>query len=108
MMKGVLKYSKMIGLSLILLLFTASFIEWTIHSEYAGNTAQCEETIDSDVNDGDDKLFFLPFFEDNIAFSFVQVPQVVFTWVYTFERTIKVNVHKVSLVILLQQIKIAG
>ena len=107
-MKGVLKYSKIIGLSLILLLFTASFVEWTIHSEFIGNTAQCEETVDSDSDDNDDKVVFLTFFDENLTYSIIQIPQTIFSWVYTFERTIKVNVHKVSLVILLQQIKIAG
>jgi hypothetical protein len=107
-MKGVLKYSKIIGLSLILLLFTASFVEWTIHSELSGNTAQCEETVDSDSDDNDDKVVFLTFFDENLTYSIIQIPQAFFSWVYTFEKTIKVNVHKVSLVILLQQIKIAG
>ena len=107
-MKGVLKYSKIIGLSLILLLFTASFVEWTIHSELSGNTAQCEETVDSDSDDNDDKVVFLTFFDENLTYSIIQIPQAFFSWVYTFERTVKANVHKVSLVILLQQIKIAG
>ena len=107
-MKGVLKYSKIMGIALILLLFTASFVEWTIHSEFNGDTAQCEETVDSDSDDNDDKVVFLTFFDENLTFSIIQIPQAFFSWVYTFEKTIKVNVHKVSLVILLQQIKIAG
>jgi hypothetical protein len=107
-MKAVLKYSKMLGLALILLLFTASFVEWTIHSEFNGDTAQCEETVDSYSDDNDDKVVFLTFFDENLTYSIIQIPQVIFSWVYKFEKTIKVNVHKVSLIILLQQIKIAG
>lgn len=98
----------MVGLALILLLFTASFVEWTIHSSFNGENAQCEETVDSDSDDNDHKVVFLTFFDENLTYSIIQLPQALFSWVYTFEKTIKVNVQKVSLVILLQQIKIAG
>lgn len=107
-MKALLKYSKNLGIALVLLLFTASFVEWTIHSEFNGDNGQCEETVDSDSDDNDDKVVFLTFFDENLTYSIIQIPQAFFSWVFTFEKTIKVNVHKVSLVILLQQIKIAG
>ena len=47
--KLVLKYSKILGFALVLILFTATFIEWSISNELSGNSVQCEEFEDADV-----------------------------------------------------------
>lgn len=42
------------GLTMVLTLFAASFMEWSISNEFSGNLVQCEELIDIDVQSEND------------------------------------------------------
>jgi len=55
MRKNLFKYWKFLGLALVLTLFTASFVEWTISNELSGSHVQCEEFVDADVQSENDQ-----------------------------------------------------
>ena len=79
MKSSLLKYSKGIGLSLILLLFTASLLEWSIQNENPNQSAsQCEEVIDIDDSADDDKLLPLLLCDEVPTFHFVPLTTVQF------------------------------
>lgn len=65
--KTLFKYSKILGLTLVLTLFTASFVEWTISNELSGNIIQCEEVADIDVSIENDFQFDFQILFCNLA-----------------------------------------
>ena len=67
--KLLLKYSKILGFALVLTLFTATFIEWTISNELSGNIVQCEEFEDDDIFSENDFHFNI-----QLVFCFIASP----------------------------------
>lgn len=69
------------GLAMVLTLFAASFMEWSISNEFSGNLVQCEELLDIDVQAENDiwldvycvlDFFEYPQFAELIPGSFVK------------------------------------
>ncbi len=81
MRNKLLKYWKLLGLTMVLTLFAASFMEWSISNEFSGNLVQCEELVDIDVQAENDiwldfycTLDFLEYhqFEEHVPGSFIK------------------------------------
>lgn len=108
MKSNVLKYSKGIGLSLILLLFTASFVEWSIQNEIASSTTQCEEIIAQDDDAGDDKLAHFDFFDEILTFQYIPQNRIIYLTSESSEVKPSISGDLCSRCILYHQLKIAA